>query len=211
MDRIAPAAVNSTYYVDGRAYTTIQAAITAAGTTGAVVIPAKYSGVDTFTNPNNILIFDYRGGKLTISGASTTAQINFGFDGNGVIKRNGPQFIFSFDNLATSPFIFDNVTGFTTTKPISASGGITAGGLTFISAGTISNTDLEGTIAVSASTTGTYTFLGTYTNAPNCQLTPTSDPTATGVYWATATNLVLTAHVKTSGTITFNYHCYITT
>jgi hypothetical protein len=76
-----------------------------------------------------------------------------------------------------------------------------------LSTNTASNTDLAGTIAVSASTTGTYTFAQTYSSSPICQLTPTSDPTAVGVYWATTTTTVLTANVKTSGTITFNYHC----
>jgi hypothetical protein len=79
-----------------------------------------------------------------------------------------------------------------------------------IKSGTTANTDQDGQIVIASSTTGTYAFANTYANAPYCQLTPAGDPTSVGVYWATATNLVLTAHVKSSGSITFNYHCGLT-
>src|SRR5579872_1929816 len=42
-------------------YANIQAAITDAGSSGSVVIPASYTGSDTYTNPNNINIVDLRG------------------------------------------------------------------------------------------------------------------------------------------------------
>lgn len=42
-------------------FANIQAAITDAGTNGSVVIPADYSGSDSFTNPNNVQIMDMRG------------------------------------------------------------------------------------------------------------------------------------------------------
>jgi hypothetical protein len=48
------------FTVDGSIYTTIQAAITAAGTTGYVTIPSNYAGTDTYTNPNKIQIIDRR-------------------------------------------------------------------------------------------------------------------------------------------------------
>src|SRR6185436_17453969 len=48
--------------------TTIQAAITDAGTDGTVIIPSDYTGLDTFTNPSNILILDFRNPTLTIYG-----------------------------------------------------------------------------------------------------------------------------------------------
>jgi hypothetical protein len=51
---------NGNFTVDGVSYTTIQAAITAAGTTGYVIIPASYAGVDVYTNPNKIQIDDRR-------------------------------------------------------------------------------------------------------------------------------------------------------
>jgi hypothetical protein len=48
------------FFVDGVVYTTIQAAIKAAGATGAVVIPSSYAGTDTYINPNGIAIIDLR-------------------------------------------------------------------------------------------------------------------------------------------------------
>ena len=42
-------------------FANIQAAITSAGTAGSVVIPANYSGADSYTNPNDINIQDLRG------------------------------------------------------------------------------------------------------------------------------------------------------
>ncbi len=63
--------------------TTIQAAINAAGATGAVMIPASYGGNDTFTNPNRIAVYDYRLGAMqrgvidvTDFGAVADAQYN---------------------------------------------------------------------------------------------------------------------------------------
>jgi len=44
----------------GSAQTTLQAAITAAGTTGAVEIPPTYTGTDGFTNPNGVRVTDLR-------------------------------------------------------------------------------------------------------------------------------------------------------
>ena len=52
--------INNLRVVDGTQFTTIQSAITDAGTAGAVEIPATYAGTDTFTNPNTIPIVDYR-------------------------------------------------------------------------------------------------------------------------------------------------------
>ncbi len=46
--------------VAGSAQTTLQAAITAAGTSGAVQIPPTYAGTDTFTNPNGVYVKDLR-------------------------------------------------------------------------------------------------------------------------------------------------------
>lgn len=40
--------------------TTIQTAITAAGTTGSVMIPTSYAGIDSYTNPNGVSIIDLR-------------------------------------------------------------------------------------------------------------------------------------------------------
>jgi len=85
-----------------------------------------------------------------------------------------------------------------------------------INRGTNGNTMLQGTITVTnPATTGTVTFASPasgqgYTNAPRCQLTPTTDPNAVAGYWATATATVLTANVHTTpgSSITFNYACF---
>jgi hypothetical protein len=68
--------INGEYVVDGNYYTTIQQAITAAGTTGTVEIPSNYTGVDTYTNPNNITIFDYRMGNPSYLNGSITVPSN---------------------------------------------------------------------------------------------------------------------------------------
>jgi len=44
----------------GSAQTTLQAAVTAAGTSGSVEIPPAYAGTDTFTNPNGVYVQDLR-------------------------------------------------------------------------------------------------------------------------------------------------------
>jgi hypothetical protein len=44
----------------GTSQTTLQAAINAAGTTGAMEIPPTYAGTDTFTNPHGVYVMDLR-------------------------------------------------------------------------------------------------------------------------------------------------------
>ncbi len=53
----------------GSAQTTLQAAVNAAGTNGAVEIPPTYAGTDTFTNANGVRVTDLR-----TSGAQQTAR-----------------------------------------------------------------------------------------------------------------------------------------
>jgi hypothetical protein len=53
----------------GSGQTTLQAAITAAGTNGAMEIPPTYAGTDTFTNPNGVRVTDLR-----TSGAQQTER-----------------------------------------------------------------------------------------------------------------------------------------
>jgi hypothetical protein len=55
-------------------FPSIQAALTDAKTTGAVVIPSDYSGTDTFTNPNNVQVIDLRGDASVIE-VYTTSEI----------------------------------------------------------------------------------------------------------------------------------------
>jgi hypothetical protein len=84
MDRINPAAVNSVYYVDGKHYTTVQSAVTAAGATGGVVIPPNYAGSDVVTsNPNHIPIVDLRLKDEAWQGAVDCKQ-EYGAKGDGV-------------------------------------------------------------------------------------------------------------------------------
>ena len=70
-----------------------------------------------------------------------------------------------------------------------------------------SSFESHGVVSVASSTSGSVTFANAYGAAPVCQLTPTSDPTAVGAYWATASGSALTANVKISGSISFNYSC----
>jgi len=44
----------------GSSQTTLQAAVNAAGTSGAVEIPPSYAGTDGFTNPNGVMVTDLR-------------------------------------------------------------------------------------------------------------------------------------------------------
>ena len=46
--------------VAGSAQTTLQSAMTAAGTNGAMEIPPTYAGTDKFTNPNGVYVADLR-------------------------------------------------------------------------------------------------------------------------------------------------------
>jgi hypothetical protein len=57
----ASASTPGQFVVDGTTYANIQAAITAASTTGSVLIPANYAGSDVYTNSNKIQIIDLRG------------------------------------------------------------------------------------------------------------------------------------------------------
>lgn len=75
--------------------------------------------------------------------------------------------------------------------------------------GTSSNTDSAGQIVLASATSNSYTFANTgYASAPICTLTPTGDPTSVGVWWVTVTTTTLTAHVESSGSITFDYTCF---
>lgn len=58
---------------------TLQEAVTAAGTTGGVYIPASYTGSDTFTNSNAINVLDFRNGKFALGLK--------GFEGNSTGDR----------------------------------------------------------------------------------------------------------------------------
>ncbi len=48
--------------VNGSAQTNLQTTVTAAGNTGAMIVPPTYSGTDSFTNPGGIRVEDWRTG-----------------------------------------------------------------------------------------------------------------------------------------------------
>ncbi len=56
----APAVNGVLSPVSGGAQSTLQATVTAAGTTGAMVVPPSYAGTDTFTNGNGVRVEDLR-------------------------------------------------------------------------------------------------------------------------------------------------------
>ena len=62
-------------------FSSIQDAITDAGSTGAVVISSDYAGIDGFTNPQNIPIIDLRGGASGTRGFFNVKD--FGARGDG--------------------------------------------------------------------------------------------------------------------------------
>src|SRR5437016_3381606 len=64
--------------------------------------------------------------------------------------------------------------------------------------------DLVGTIAVSG-TSGSHMFSASFSSAPVCVLTPTTDPATS--WWVVTTTSNVTAHIHNSSTITINYIC----
>jgi hypothetical protein len=73
--------------------------------------------------------------------------------------------------------------------------------------GSTANNDLAGTIVLSGTTSGSYSFVRQYKTPPSCQLTAEEDWSSLGSYWETVSTTSLTANVKIAGTISFQYHC----
>jgi hypothetical protein len=96
------------FVVDGVTYTTIQAAITAAGTTGSVLIPPNYTGTDVYTNTNKIQILDLRSSSAQGPGRYR-GYINMltdcGLKGDGVTD-DGPAIQACIDANVGKHFIF---------------------------------------------------------------------------------------------------------
>ncbi len=67
--------------------------------------------------------------------------------------------------------------------------------------------DYAGTIGMGGSTSARVNFRQPFQSNPVCTLTPTSDPSAVGAYWVTATRTTVTANVRQAGNVTFNYIC----
>jgi len=190
MDRIAPAAVNNTYYVDGRAFPNIQAAITAAGTSGAVIIPASYAGVDTYTNPNNILILDLRQGALGIGGGGSLSVLT----GN----------ITNISSTGTDMLGTVTVSGtLTTSGAITATGGIVAGGTTLLKPGNAINTDVAGELTMSGGT-NSYTWGNTYTSHPICTA---NDETSIAAVKVTYTGVASVSFTTSGASDVVSYLC----
>lgn len=98
---VSACSIEGSYIVGSSCYPTIQSAITAAGTSFSVFIPATYTGTDIYTNPNGILIIDERGGSLqssTIKASTLLASKGpvidvqaYGAKCDGVLTSTGPD------------------------------------------------------------------------------------------------------------------------
>jgi hypothetical protein len=69
--------IESVFYADQ--FASVQAAITAAGQNGTVVIPATYNRTDSWTNPNHIQVLDYRPASQSVYNVKS-----WGCKGDGV-------------------------------------------------------------------------------------------------------------------------------
>jgi hypothetical protein len=131
----------------------------------------------------------------------------------------GPQLAYLQGNIFLGPYITQSILVNNATTTDLLNNTIPAGN-TVVVGGAVGTTRTDsgnsfdggpasGMVSINASTSGSSNFDRTYTNAPNCILTPTSDPTtaAIGSFWATSTTQAVTAHVHTAGTIVFIYHC----
>lgn len=146
------------------------------------------------TNPSaSQTITDSASGGLVIKTSGGTEVASFDIGGSGAVRMY---------NLTTqSGVAIDNLGG---------SGGAA---LTLqydkdrinVGAGT-ENNDVRGTIAISAATSTSYTFPQAYNHAPDCVLTPTSNPGSLA-WWVTTTSTAITANLSAAGTISFNYIC----
>lgn len=122
--------INGTYVVDGIYYMTIQQAITAAGSAGAVEIPSNYAGLDTYTNPIGITILDMRVGKSFFAVIPPTTSI---LKGTGTKGVSAPA---SASDIAVLGTLSNSITGnaFTATQlavqPITCPNGQVATGIT---------------------------------------------------------------------------------
>jgi hypothetical protein len=69
------------------------------------------------------------------------------------------------------------------------------------------NNDIGGQITLTAATSASRTFTTAFASAPVCTVNPTSNITALGIPWVTATTTAVTVNVPNSGSAVFNYHC----
>lgn len=97
---------NSMYVAGSSCYATIQAAITAAGTTGSVLIPYTYAGIDVYTNPNGITVLDLRGGTSATGGFQIGQGIATGL--GGIIPGNIGNTVFGVGAMQGDTIGYDN-------------------------------------------------------------------------------------------------------
>jgi hypothetical protein len=103
-------------------------------------------------------------------------------------------------------FIMEDATGNLDVNTATGKGVILSNG-TLIGSGTAGNTDLNGQLKFSASTTSnSYSFTGTYTSAPICTITPLADPIGR-LYVSTLNTTTLQLTDTSPVTITVNYQC----
>jgi hypothetical protein len=136
---------------------------------------------------------------------------------NPTIDANN-SFVAMKDEAGTEVFRWSKKEGSATTNTITfpvgwnakvpgivTTGMLNLSGIAHINTGSLSG-DLNGTISLSSSATGAHTFATAYAFAPNCTVTPSSDPGAL-TYWVTTTTGAVTVHLSAPGTLTFSYLC----
>src|ERR1700746_1406673 len=78
--------LNNLCFADGLKYTTIQAAITACAGGGTVVISPGFPKTESFTNPDRVALFDFRGDGHH---DGLTPVTDFGVKGDAVAGADG--------------------------------------------------------------------------------------------------------------------------
>jgi hypothetical protein len=152
-------------------------------------------GLDMNNYGPNVVGMYFEGQKWGTAGFVTPVVVHASTSVRGdYLRYYVPQKYWSFSvGTQNNEYMFaDNVTG----------GGFTAPG----HIGSHSR-DAQGQVTITRGTSATVNFSVAFEHAPICTLTPTSDPSLVGAYWVTANTRAMTANVKVSGTITFNYTC----
>jgi hypothetical protein len=140
-----------------------------------------------YTDPGSRIIFD--------SAPARTPSPEVGMwrirDASGA-----PHIILSFLRATATTCVLD------TFLCVSANGSVAARQL-----GQSEANDYAGTISVRGGSSAQVTFRQPFKSAPVCTLTPTSDPSGIGTYWVSSSATGVTANVRQSGSISFNYIC----
>ncbi|MGH9470040.1 MAG: hypothetical protein ACRD1N_06840, partial [Terriglobia bacterium] len=143
--------------------------------------------------------------QLFHSGSSGTAYVSLFSSGAGEI-------FFANCGISACDAFSINDNGGTSRFSVSGSGYVQGSSYTFdnsggkVVTGINGNTDLAGTIAVSAATSATVAFPSAYSFPPVCTITPTSNPGSLS-WWVTTSATGVTANLSSAGTMIFNYIC----